>query len=713
MITADWEEFTKLSHSETLAFHHRKPGEGGTRSFRSTIVFNPFRCFRFNNHASEALACDALHSHMGFFLLAAMVLALVAIVTGLNMLFTKGFRFREAQTERITSRRLDDEVRYSVEQAMRKNDLFSAYYKRFFVVDDDEDDDDNDERPLRAGDIVRAEGLTSCLNGRFAVVEQGADAGEGARTEGAEEGRVTVAWLVWSTDPAEAAVRRSNDGGAPVRDATTKKGKVKAEKLRLVTFEPGTVYESDLVRLFRVPVDEELMAVPSDPARRRYRYRWKRPLACFASCALLLVGLAWEHACPAHREDHTGLGRPGGCFSFEGVLTHEVGHLLGIHHPDGGFRLDTNRNASVHDYVPIDAGAPCEGLRVFSQEKECASVPLVASRSVRRGCSDYHNCRLVPATVAAHPRCKSIFEDTIMFSRRSPQSMLNEPTQHDLAALFFLYPDKHRDPTIGTRALPLSSFTSAKLRSLAEDFQGGLCSSLADRRALLECLRGRKAQGALENAQAMADEACGAVASSVGGFGPKAVLQRVLRVVNSQAQDSGDCEKLSAVARSMEAGLQVVRNFVDGGGGGGGGGSKSGECKAGAVQGRHGECADRAEAGAPEASAAEISGDLARAQQEAEDELSDRPNVYTPSATVDAIIDTLLEEDDGDLNEDGVRDSDRDRDGLPDDVEDGIDVLRELLAEIESGEYHGRWDHDGDGTPNSEDDDFEPLTTGV
>ena len=45
-------------------------------------------------------------------------------------------------------------------------------------------------------------------------------------------------------------------------------------------------------RLFRVPVDEELMAVPSDPARRRYRYRWKRPLACFASCALLLVGLA-------------------------------------------------------------------------------------------------------------------------------------------------------------------------------------------------------------------------------------------------------------------------------------------------------------------------------------------------------------------------------------------------------------------------------------
>ena len=75
MITADWEEFTKLSHSEWLAFHHRKPGEGGTRSFRSTIVFNPFRCFRFNNHASEALACDALHNHMGFFLLAAMVLA--------------------------------------------------------------------------------------------------------------------------------------------------------------------------------------------------------------------------------------------------------------------------------------------------------------------------------------------------------------------------------------------------------------------------------------------------------------------------------------------------------------------------------------------------------------------------------------------------------------------------------------------------------------
>ena len=34
-------------------------------------------------------------------------------------------------------------------------------------------------------------------------------------------------------------------------------------------------------------------------------------------------------------------------------------------------------------------------------------------------------------------------------------------------------------------------------------------------------------------------------------------------------------------------------------------------------------------------------------------------------------------------------------DGLPDDVEDGLDVLRELLDEIESGAYHGRWDGDG------------------
>ena len=91
-----------------------------------------------------------------------------------------------------------------------------------------------------------------------------------------------------------------------------------------------------------------------------------------------------------------------------------------------------------------------------------------------------------------------------MYSKVSPESTLNVPTQHDLAALFFLYPDKRRNASTGTRELPLAAFSSAKLRGIAEDFQGGKCASLNERRALLECLRGRAAEASLENAEAMA-----------------------------------------------------------------------------------------------------------------------------------------------------------------------------------------------------------------
>ena len=219
---------------------------------------------------------------------------------------------------------------------------------------------------------------------------------------------------------------------------------------------------------------------------------------------------------------------------------------------------------------------------------------------------------------------------------------------------------------------------------------------------MLECLLGKRAENALEAAEAMAEAACAKVVIRDGGHG--GVLKSIAHFVQHELPlpwkprgfDHGDCDSLSALAQSMGSTLHFARAYQNT--------SRVPALPKEGAAGKECHFDDGAESGeelgkhchiGPQMSATEHRNELDHRQRHVESELDDRANSYTSSAAVDSLIDAILEVDDGDINEDGVRDMDRDGDGLPDDVEDGLGVLRELLDEIESGAYHGRWDGDG------------------
>lgn len=351
------------------------------------------------------------------------------------------------------------------------------------------------------------------------------------------------------------------------------------------------------------------------------------------------------------------------CFNFEQIISHELGHVLGMDHPNSmrGFYSRSNwmnrggGGMSAHLHTPINAQNPCSGITVVSHN-QCESLS-------RAQCVLYKEFHVSPSF-----KCESVTSDALMYAyAHSDDDSLRTSvqkdyiTEDDLSSLYFLYPSPNRTADWGTAPLPLQSYSLAKLRALAEDFYDHACATLTTKVDMLECLQEKKAELMLEELRTLAGRIC-------------------------KAGRSEECREVAALYKVSQSYIDSIRH------------GRLTDMGSDVHMGTHEEAEQQWHpswlTGASES--------LIAAQVNAELVLHDHPNKYTTSAEVDAVIDFLLLRGHHQTSA-GSRDSDGD--GLPDSVEAGLEALKELLASIEDGSYNGRWDLDGDGTENALDNE--------
>ena len=142
--------------------------------------------------------------------------------------------------------------------------------------------------------------------------------------------------------------------------------------------------------------------------------------------------------------------------SFEIVVAHELGHVLGLGHPgEHGYFLDSNGDHDIDDFVPINAtdAEQCHGLNLHRQraacgtaqtERACNKMPACAVEyGLGDGATMHH---VVTSGKGGVWSCKNVFSAALMAAHSTRGAKwLAGPTFNDVGGLFFLYPSKHAE----------------------------------------------------------------------------------------------------------------------------------------------------------------------------------------------------------------------------------------------------------------------------
>jgi len=186
-----------------------------------------------------------------------------------------------------------------------------------------------------------------------------------------------------------------------------------------------------------------------------------------------------------------------GAVNFESVLAHEMGHVLGLGHPDVTGLVLKRRDGplSPSQFVPLEGVGGCDELALKYRTKECDAFTCrtgygadfrgsykaesgagcrLPRRARKEGCEGTAHCAWTPVLEGGQQRgagtCEDVYDATLMASKHDAQAYEKLPTEDDLAGLFFLYPASRRtkrSKAWGVGALPIKTFTPAKLRHRA------------------------------------------------------------------------------------------------------------------------------------------------------------------------------------------------------------------------------------------------------
>ena len=305
----------------------------------------------------------------------------------------------------------------------------------------------------------------------------------------------------------------------------------------------GVDHIDDAVKPMRFKTKNQIRLVGYTYPRMRYAI-----LTCIGLLGLIVIGVLYKtlDVCPEFlsyeildfgvlREEK--VDRTKKCYDFVHVLAHEIGHVLGVGHPNQGLSLKAISSTNPEDYVHVNASMPCHDLRIYKNKEICE---IISSRSQ---CIKQSYCAWKQG-LCVHETHKSLMYsmkgaekqgDEIRRFEASTDAPLSED---DLASLFFLYPSRNRKRNWGTDKLRLREYSVAKLRSLSEDFHGGVCATLVSKIEILECIQEKIVNKAIKNLMLMEDSVCKGSKSS-----------------------STECENVINLRKAANDGLKYVRNI--------------------------------------------------------------------------------------------------------------------------------------------------------